>query len=134
MRETYESDPAAFPAEAYHIPTSKAWRGVSLRVRGWEMEACAVWACPDCPRTGVERPHGGGYIVLLGDPNCDHEHASYNEDPEFERTGRVVVVMIGDDKQHLVDPEDLVALDEDAYCHECGQIGCCHDGRDRNAD
>ena len=130
----YEVDEKAFPAEAYCVPTSKAWRGVSLRVRGWALEPYSVWTCLDCGRSGAERPHGGGWILEQGDPNCDHEHASYDEDPEFERTGRVVVVMIGDDKEHLVDPEDISPLDEDAYCHECGQIGCTHDGRDRSED
>jgi len=49
----------------------------------------------------------------------------------FTFGGRVVVVMVGDDREHTVDPEDLTRLDDDAYCAECGQIGCTGDGRDR---
>lgn len=48
------------------------------------------------------------------------------------RTGRVIAVMIGDDRRHSVDPDDLTPLDDLAYCLECGQVGCGHDGRDRN--
>lgn len=43
-----------------------------------------------------------------------------------ERTGRVVVVMIGDDRRHVVDLSDLSPLAADDYCAECGQVGCRH--------
>lgn len=43
----------------------------------------------------------------------------------------VYVVMVGDDRRHLVDVDDLTILDDLDYCAECGQIGCPHDGRDR---
>ncbi len=59
-------------------------------------------------------------------PDEDTEWTGY-EAP----TGRVLVVMVGDDRRHSVDPEDLTLLDELAYCFECGQVGCTHDGRDR---
>lgn len=48
------------------------------------------------------------------------------------RTGRLIVCMVGDDALHSVDPEDVSELAEDAYCHECGQVGCTHDGRERS--
>lgn len=58
-----------------------------------------------------------------------------DEDTEWSgmenRTGRLLMVMVGDDARHSVDPDDVTALDEDAYCHECGQVGCTHDGRER---
>lgn len=47
------------------------------------------------------------------------------------RTGCVLAVMVGDDFRHSVDPGDLTALDREAYCGECGQIGCAHDGLTR---
>ena len=40
----------------------------------------------------------------------------------------VVVVMIGDDYRWHVPPEDVVTIDDDAYCGGCGQIGCTADG------
>jgi hypothetical protein len=44
-------------------------------------------------------------------------------------TGMVRMVMVGDDRQHVIDPDDVTALDADAYCHVCGQVGCTADGR-----
>ena len=46
------------------------------------------------------------------------------------RTGNVVCIMVGDDQCFSVDPDDLTPLDDLAYCAECGQVGCGHDGRD----
>jgi hypothetical protein len=40
------------------------------------------------------------------------------------RTGRIVAVMIGDDRHFSVDPDDVKAIEEGSYCPECGQIGC----------
>ena len=45
--------------------------------------------------------------------------------------GRARVVMVGDDQEHVVEPGDLVKIDDEDYCHECGQVGCTADGRDR---
>ena len=39
---------------------------------------------------------------------------------------RIVVVMVGDDKRHIVAASDLIPLNEDEFCPECGQIGCGH--------
>jgi len=48
------------------------------------------------------------------------------------RTGQLVCVMVGDDAHWLHDPEDIQALDREDYCGVCGQIGCGHDGLDRD--
>lgn len=48
-----------------------------------------------------------------------------------ERTGRVVAVMIGDDRHFTFDEDELHPLEREEYCGECGQIGCCHDGLER---
>lgn len=47
------------------------------------------------------------------------------------RTGRVIAVMIGDDRKFAVDPDDLTAIPRESFCGVCGQIGCSHDGLDR---
>jgi len=49
-----------------------------------------------------------------------------------ENTSRALMVAVGDDYKHRVDPEDVEEIDELDYCAECGQIGCCCDGRDRD--
>lgn len=59
-----------------------------------------------------------------------------DEDTEWSgievRTGLVVARMVGDDANFLFDPDDLMPLDREAFCGECGQIGCSHDGLDRS--
>lgn len=58
-------------------------------------------------------------------PTCDTEWDG------IERpTGRVLVVMVGDDVRTAVDPEDLTPIEDADYCSECGQIGCTADGRE----
>ena len=55
-----------------------------------------------------------------------------DEDTEWSgtesRTGLVTVVMVGDDRHHHVDPDDLAPIARTAYCGVCGQLGCTHDG------
>jgi hypothetical protein len=53
------------------------------------------------------------------EPTEDTEWSGYEE-----RTGKVVCVMVGDDRRFTFDPDDLTPLDEDDYCRGCGQIGC----------
>lgn len=52
-------------------------------------------------------------------PDEDTEWSGYEA-----RTGRVLVVMVGDDTRHSVDPEDCTPLAPDAFCRDCGQVGC----------
>ena len=54
-------------------------------------------------------------------------------DEDYEWTGietddenMVQMVMVGDDRVHHVDKADLTEIDEDEFCHGCGQIGCGH--------
>ena len=66
----------------------------------------------------------GFALCVLGwetEPDEDTEWSGYEN-----RTGKVAVVMIGDDRIHAVDPEDLKPLSEDGFCRECGQTGCFH--------
>lgn len=52
------------------------------------------------------------------------------EDTEWdgieERTGKVVCVMVGDDRRFTFDPDELtpLSLENGDYCPSCGQIGC----------
>lgn len=50
-----------------------------------------------------------------------------------QRTGRVVCVMVGDDRHFAFDEDEITPLDREAYCGVCGQIGCGHDGLEREA-
>jgi hypothetical protein len=126
----YESDDEAFPADAYRV---RGYNGVAWHVLGWETEPIAEWFCGDCGRSGYERDGGGGAITDPGDPECEHEAVGYSDEQSTIRTERVVAIMIGDDRRFTFDADDLVEpLAREAYCGECGQIGCAHDGLDKS--
>jgi hypothetical protein len=38
--------------------------------------------------------------------------------------GFVRAVMVGDDREHIIDVDDLEPIDANDYCGGCGQIGC----------
>jgi hypothetical protein len=85
----------------------------------------------DAPEYAADAYTVAGYRgiawAVLGwetEPDEDTEWSGYEA-----RTGNLVMVMVGDDRHFSVDPEDVAPLEEGAYCHECGQVGCTHDGR-----
>lgn len=51
-----------------------------------------------------------------------------DEDTEWsgimQRTGKVVAVMVGDDRKHTFEPDELTPLGDEDYCPSCGQTGC----------
>jgi hypothetical protein len=100
------------------------WAGIAWHILGWKLSPIAVWSCPDCGALGFEREHGGGATTDKGDPACDHANAFWEDEPDYERTGQLIAVMIGDDRHFTVDPSDIHAIAENDYCPECGQIGC----------
>lgn len=127
----FDEDNETFSADAYTVARHG---GVAWYVRGWETEPVSVWFCSDCSRTGYERNGGGGAVTDPGDSDCEHSHCHYSDDPDEIRTGRIVCVMVGDDRQFTFDPEDVTPLAREEYCGECGQIGCAHDGLDRTEE
>ncbi len=106
--------------------------GTVVRVRGFSGVACRVVGpetipgeheieCSTCAGCGVEHCD-----------ECDGAGYTYDEEPEPTETGRVLVVMVGDDHRHAVDPDACTPIAREDYCGECGQIGCSHDGLDRS--
>jgi len=67
------------------------------------------------------------------DDDCEHEEPGcwvYPEEPEYvDSTTMVRAVMVGDDREHIIPVDDLTVIEDEDYCHECGQIGCTADGR-----
>jgi hypothetical protein len=105
--------------------TVDGWRGIAFYVDRAETERVwpeSEWLCfhHDDDTSACDDACEGWW------PNPDYDEC------EDVPTGNLVVVMVGDDREHIVDPDDCTALDDDAYCHECGQIGCTMDGRDRD--
>jgi hypothetical protein len=65
--------------------------------------------------------HRIAYYVLGWETEPDEDtHWSGYEN----RTGRLVMVMVGDDHHWSVDPEDVTTLEPEAFCRTCGQVGC----------
>lgn len=58
----------------------------------------------------------------------DHEHEEvcylYGEPEEYDSDYLARVVMVGDDREHIVDIADLTEIGDEDYCPGCGQIGC----------
>jgi hypothetical protein len=109
----YEEDTEAFPADAYK---AAGWgAGIAWRVLGWETESVVEEEYVEEDEEGNEVWFGGG-------------------DPEDVRTGKVTARMVGDDRNFSFDPEDLTPLDRADYCGVCGQVGCGHDGYDRDEE
>jgi hypothetical protein len=64
---------------------------------------------------------------------CWGEETKPDEDTEWSGyeipTGKVVMTMVGDDREFIVDPDDVTLIAENDYCPGCGQIGCKAYGR-----
>lgn len=68
---------------------------------------------------------GGVALSFVGykeTANEDTEWSGYYDVDE----STAIVIMVGDDRRHEVDADELVELPEDGYCPGCGQIGCGH--------
>ena len=74
--------------------------------------------------TTAYRASGYGGIAwrYVGDETAPDEDTEWSgiEGP----TGRVVMVMIGDDRRFTFDPDECEPIARDEFCSECGQIGC----------
>lgn len=44
----------------------------------------------------------------------------------MNRTGKLVLCMIGDDRAFTYAPDEILEIPEESYCSGCGQIGCGH--------
>jgi len=66
------------------------------------------------------------YTAWVEDEDGEHEEDTGEGEwvEQDEACGRVLVVMVGDDRTHEVDLEDLAPLAEGEYCGSCGQVGC----------
>lgn len=72
------------------------------------------------------------YVKELVEEAYIVDDETYYEWDEVENKERVFAHMVGDDARFEFGIDELTKIDEDDYCHECGQVGCQHDGRDRS--
>lgn len=94
------------------------YRGVAFRLAGWAIETVEpepILVCTEGDCAGLEHTE-----------DC---WAWPEESETVESQTTVRAVMVGDDREHLVDVDDLTVLPDDDYCAVCGQIGCTQDGR-----
>lgn len=74
----------------------------------------------------TQTKRGGIALKLWGwehEPNPD---ASWDgEDFLPSDKERVLVCMVGDDHYFPIDRSDITKIEEEDYCAECGQVGCC---------
>jgi hypothetical protein len=92
------------------------WPGVAVRIHGWPRK----WVPCLC--------------LCVDDDGNEYEEECGDGDWEDDVGDRIIVVMVGDDAKHTVSVDDLTPIGELDYCHECGQIGCGHDGIVRDDD
>lgn len=86
-----------------------AWRAISHPEITYE--------CDGHPVEPEDDPHASIGEVYYCDGSCREP------EPDFDR---VIAIMVGDNRRFEFDVDELHAIEEDAYCHECGQIGCGH--------
>lgn len=93
------------------------WKGIAFRLAGFprRWEPCTYLAECEDPYCSCHDDASALHECEDGDGEWVEQDAS---------CGRVLAVMVGDDKQHEVDIADLTPLAEGAYCGCCGQIGC----------
>ncbi len=89
--------------------TVRGWKGIAFRISGFPRRFEPYTALAIDEETGEE------YEADTGEGEWIEQDSS---------CGRVVVVMVGDNRKHEVDVEDLTPLAEDAWCSDCGQVGC----------
>ena len=102
--------------------------GVAFWLHGWDMEMTRESWALDCDDPAhIYTPDRDD------EPERNDTHNAacylYNEPELVPVSGRVRAVMVGDDREHIVDTDDLTEITEDDYCSGCGQTGCFADGR-----
>lgn len=68
-----------------------------------------------------------GIAFWVGGPTIDTIYDENIDDTYDEiREGFYDCMMVGDDRIHIVDVDDMRFLEGEEYCSVCGQIGCGH--------
>lgn len=67
---------------------------------------------------------------LLGYVERETEETEWTGECEIDRDW-VRAVMVGDDRVEEIDVLDLELIEREDFCGQCGQIGCEHDGLER---
>ncbi len=88
------------------------YSGIAFYLHKWP----AVW-----------EPH---YVYFPAEDDCQEEWAEEGGEWVHGVPGdNVVAIMVGDDREFIIDIDDLTLLDDKDYCYVCGQVGCKGDFR-----
>lgn len=99
-----------------HIDFDRAYRVAGYGGVAW-------WAI----RYATENVYEGDYLAC-DDEDCDHTLSEMcwceGDWSVVIDYSMVIMRMVGDDRDHIIDVDDLTPISEDDYCAGCGQIGC----------
>ena len=66
-------------------------------------------------------------VIVEDEDGNEHEEPDAHGEGEWVPDDTIARVrMVGDDRVHLVDPDDCKPLAEGSFCLDCGQLGCSH--------
>lgn len=74
----------------------------------------------------VRHPLFEGVALWYVGPAIEYEDDGFGDVEAIADPSRSIVIMVGDDRRHVVDTSGLQSLNEDDFCGGCGQIGCGH--------
>lgn len=64
------------------------------------------------------------------DRDTGEEFETESDDPDdgewIADESQLRVVMVGDDREWIVDADECTPIEENEFCGECGQMGCFH--------
>lgn len=93
-----------------------AWRLLRYCAQWTEEE----WAISCDNDEHEDYPDHYGNVEDIRHPEC----WLYTEPEEIEDTSFVIGVMVGDDRETMIDVDDLKLIEETGFCRDCGQVGC----------
>ena len=91
------------------------YRGIAFYLTGWAQEYIPEDYVNECENPGTD---------CECDPELNPGCWIYSEPEEVDSESQVIAIMVGDDRRHIVDIDDLTEIGETDYCRECGQTGC----------
>lgn len=99
----------------------------TYRVEGMDGIAWQLVGYETYPLECEGHPDDGEFNGPIGETfYCD---GSCNDGEVGTNPDMVIGIMVGDNRKHTIDVAELTVIDEEDYCHSCGQIGCGHDVR-----
>lgn len=98
-----------------------------LGYSAWWNDGYVIEATDGAPwvPTRTDGPLVGEYVSVRG-----HGGVAWYVDTD-DAESSIVAHMVGDDRTFTFDRDDATLLPRESFCGECGQIGCEHDGYDR---